>query len=129
MCGEFSYESNGSFGNENGIRTRNLGPKQRNESGIGRHCPRQCHFGNVAGQSRELPRYPKKIRQMGQNGCVFCATLTATLTKCQCRVAFSRGIPDKWVFPLSFLIFHPNTSLSLIPVFSQHLGRFEDTKC
>ena len=29
MCGESNYESNGSFGNENGVRTRKLGPKRR----------------------------------------------------------------------------------------------------
>ena len=29
MCGESNYESNGSFGNENRVRTRKLGPKRR----------------------------------------------------------------------------------------------------
>ena len=29
MCVEFIYESNGSFRNENGVRTRKLGPKRR----------------------------------------------------------------------------------------------------
>ena len=29
MCGEFNYVFDGSFGNENGVRTRKLGPKRR----------------------------------------------------------------------------------------------------
>ena len=31
MCGEFKCESNGSFGNKNGVRTRKLGPKRRKQ--------------------------------------------------------------------------------------------------
>ena len=60
-----NYEPNGSFGNENGVRTRKLGPKRRKreivqigqKAGIsGRHCPRLCHLGNVAWQGRETLR-------------------------------------------------------------------------
>ena len=74
---------------------------------------RQCHFGKVAGQSRELGENLSN----GSEELYFRATLTATLTKCQCRMAFSQGIPDKWVFPLSFLIFI-QTLLSLSSRFS-----------
>ena len=32
MCGEFNYKSNGPFGDENGVRTKKLGPKRENEN-------------------------------------------------------------------------------------------------
>ena len=32
MYGEFIYESNGPFGDENGVRTKMLEPKQENEN-------------------------------------------------------------------------------------------------
>ena len=47
MCGEFNYEPNGSFGNENGVRTRKLGPKRRNRK-IGQSDRRLEVLGDIA---------------------------------------------------------------------------------
>ena len=41
MCGEFIYESDGSFRNENGVRTRKLGPKRRKRK-------KALAFGDIA---------------------------------------------------------------------------------
>jgi hypothetical protein len=61
MCGEFIYEPNGSFGIENGVRTRKLRPKRRKrEIGLSdrrllflsENDMRLCQNGIVAWQGR-----------------------------------------------------------------------------
>ena len=40
MCGEFNYESNGSFGAENGVGTKKLGRKRENGKWVPATCRR-----------------------------------------------------------------------------------------
>ena len=71
MCGEFNYESNGSFGGENGVGTKKLGRKRENGNGV----PATWRATPSRGQSRgKVPGmfwvYATKARGLG-HACLF----------------------------------------------------------
>ena len=90
MCGEFNYESNGSFGNENGVRTRKLRPKRRKQKMVDvlgdfarDYAILAMSRGNVA-SCQDLPRkFDKWVR-----GVVFLCDLDHYIEK----ISMSHGI-------------------------------------
>ena len=72
MYAKFNYESNGSFGGENGVGTKKLGRKRENEKGV----PATWRATPSRGPSRgKVPRmfwvYATKVRGLGR-ACLLC---------------------------------------------------------
>jgi hypothetical protein len=63
MGREFNYESNGSFGSENGVRTKKLGPKRRNGK-IAKLAPES--FGHIARDIAKMAISHVKVAQIQQ---------------------------------------------------------------
>ena len=89
---ESNYESNGSFGNENGVRTRKLGPKRRKR----RKRKKAVALGDIArdyailAMSRGIVAWCNGSQQIHSEDHVLWARMTARLTRDYATWAMSR---------------------------------------